>query len=329
MTRWSEPAAFGASLSILVVLLVSIFEAVAAPPPAAPPPPGPEAAATADPLLALNAASRAAYRRAKDAALARSGPVILVRGDDVVLRAGSRRDEVHFTPDEYHSLKAVSHIPLALDVTLGAVPEGERLGDERVSDLRRYRGLVTAAREAVGLARMPPAQAQRQQEIIARSLSLIDALIASGTCERDARIEYARQMAPLVMANAADAAQADLDGLDRVVRNWKREMPPREWDRLTVIVMGSALPRKDNSAVQYFSRLLGEPGEGRRIVYTESVFDESKALDQLATRRVDTHIGEDFFDDPTRMHRDLLGDAARDYLNRRFAPRAGTADQPK
>jgi hypothetical protein len=118
------------------------------------------------------------------------------------------------------------------------------------------------------------------------------------------------------MANVADAARAELDALHALVGRWRADMPAGEWDRLTVIVMGRPLPRKDSLAVQYFSRLLGEPGEGRRVVFAESLFDESKALDLLATRVVDTQLGVDFFDDPMRMHRDLLGDAARDYLDR-------------
>ncbi len=80
------------------------------------------------------------------------------------------------------------------------------------------------------------------------------------------------------------------------------------------MILGSALPRKQGLTVQYFARLLGEPGEGPRIIYAESIRDEAKALDLMATRAVDTNIGVDFFNDPARMHRDLLSDAARDYL---------------
>src|SRR3954462_7953833 len=54
--------------------------------------------------------------------------------------------------------------------------------------------------------------------------------------------------------------------------------PLVEWERLTVVVMGRQLPRRDNLAVRYFAPLLGEPGEGRRIVYAESLFDDPKAL---------------------------------------------------
>ena len=63
---------------------------------------------------------------------------------------------------------------------------------------------------------------------------------------------------------------------------------------------------------------MGEGGEGRRIIYAEALFDESKALDLLGTHLVDTRIGEAFFADPQRMHRDLLSDAAQSYLDMLF-----------
>jgi hypothetical protein len=289
------------------------------------PSPRPDVKAPTDPLLALNDASRAAYRRAKEAALARTGPVILVEGDHLVLRHGGRRTETRFTPDVFHDLKAVSHIPLALDVMLTPVPDGEPLGDALLDEFRRYRGLVVGVQERVGTLGLPPDQVRRQGEIISRSLEFIDTLTRTRTCGRAARTAFARRMAPLIMANVSDAARAELDALHRLVRHWKEEMPAGDWDRLTVIVMGRPLPRKDSLAVQFFSRLLGEPGEGRRVVFAESLFDEANALDLLATRLVDTQIGLDFFDDPTRMHRDLLGDAAREYLDHLLGRPGGAA----
>jgi hypothetical protein len=50
----------------------------------------------------------------------------------------------------------------------------------------------------------------------------------------------------------------------------------------------------------------------------EALFDEGKALDLLGTHLVDTGIGEAFFADPRRMHRDLLSDAAGAYLDTLF-----------
>jgi hypothetical protein len=38
----------------------------------------------------------------------------------------------------------------------------------------------------------------------------------------------------------------------------------------------------------------------------------------LGTRLVDTRIGAAFFEDPTRMQRDLLSDAAKQFLDELF-----------
>ena len=67
---------------------------------------------------------------------------------------------------------------------------------------------------------------------------------------------------------------------------------------------------------QYFLRLLNEPREGRRVVYAESLWQEPQALDLLGTHLLDSGVGDAFFGDSMRMHRDLLGDAARQYLAR-------------
>ena len=276
------------------------------------------APAPSDPLVALNDAAHAAYLRAKQEALARIGPVIFVAGDNLVLRQGARRTEVRFIPDVYHTLKAVSHIPLALDVMLTPTVDGGRVDDDLLDDLQHYRRLIVAAREHLASLGLTPEQTRRQGEIVAGSLAFIDRLTASRTCPPGSRAGFTHRMSPLVMANANDAAQAALDALDRLVRHWKDQMALAEWDRVTVVVMGQPLPRKDNLAVQYFARLLGVAGEGRRIVYAESLHDEPRALDLLATRLVDTQVGLDFFDDPGRMHRDLLSDAARQYLDVRF-----------
>src|SRR5206468_190790 len=151
---------------------------------------------------ALNDASRAAYKRAKEAALARTGPVILVEGDNLVLKNGSRRTETRFIPEIYHTLKAVSHIPLALDVTFGAVPEGERVDDDLLDELRKYRALVVAAGEAVGADRLGPGLAERQAAIVSESLKFLDSAAEARACGREARTSFARRVSPLVMANS-------------------------------------------------------------------------------------------------------------------------------
>ena len=75
------------------------------------------------------------------------------------------------------------------------------------------------------------------------------------------------------------------------------------------------MPRTNNLAVQYFSKLLGVKGEGIKITYAESVFQQKRAMQILGTSLLDAQIGEGYFGDPWRMHRDLLGNAAAVYLD--------------
>src|SRR5262249_44000385 len=159
--------------------------------------------------------------------LARVGPLILVEGDNLVLRRGDQRIEARFTPDLYDVVKTFSHIPLALDVMLATaeVDDGEggggRLAAGRGDALRGYRGPVQAARESLPRLGLERPQAEREAEIITASLGVIDSAIEARACSAAARRAYTRRMSPLVLANAADAARAELDALHRLVNTWR------------------------------------------------------------------------------------------------------------
>src|SRR5262245_2990648 len=109
---------YGRMILIVPLLVGLTCAAIAQVPAVTSAKPGAEPSAAAEALKALNGGFRTAYFRAKQAALARSGPVILVEGDDLVLKRGDQRIEVTYTPAVYHVLKSVAHTPLALDVML-------------------------------------------------------------------------------------------------------------------------------------------------------------------------------------------------------------------
>jgi hypothetical protein len=271
--------------------------------------------APGDPLLSLNDTSRMLYSLAKQKALAASGPVLIAEGDDLVLRNGKKRTQARVVPEIYHTLKAISHIPMALDVFLAAHEGESPLPEDMLQDLRAYRELFPAAGKRIATAGLNTKQQERQREIVERSTTFLDEVLESRQCIQARRVSFTRTMTPLVMANVADAAKAAIDMLHRQVLAWKSQMSVQEWSTICVLVTGRQLPRRDNLTVQYFAWLLRTSGENERIIYAEGLADEPRALDLLATHRVDTGIGRDFFDDSKRMKRDLLADGARDYLH--------------
>jgi hypothetical protein len=60
---------------------------------------------------------------------------------------------------------------------------------------------------------------------------------------------------------------------------------------------------------------------GKRLWYAEGVFDKDGGLNLLGTILVDRGASLAFFNDPARLERDLLADAAQRHLNRLFPRR--------
>ena len=265
-------------------------------------------------LVDLNDAFRKAYAGAKQRMLAGAGPVTIANGDTAALvRNGSRKEAMVNAPS-YHTVKTIAHVPLAIFVAL--TPGEGPLAPDRRATLAELRSLIPPARASLETLKIPPATVSRQDRITTMSMAFIDDVLAKGRYTRAALESYTKKMTPLVMENAADATRAELDILHKQVTAWRKEMTADEWAKLRVVVVGPHMPREGLVVMQYFSKVLNEQKEGRRIVYAESLWEEPRALDLLGTHMLDGAVGEAFFGDFWRMHRDLLADAAKDYLDR-------------
>jgi len=274
----------------------------------------PEPAAPVQPpaLTALNNAFRSAYADAKSRVLAVSGPTLIVNGDRFSLIHDGPRMEANVTAPIYDPVKTIAHIPLAIYVIL--TPGEGAIGDDRLQTLANLRALIPPAEESLDAVKLSPATLTRQKLIVAACLGYIDEVAAKRRFALSSLLAFTRSMAPLVMQNVTEAARAQLDATHAQVSAWRRELSPREWQQLHVVVIGPHMPREDLVVMQYFLRLLHEAREGHRVIYAESLWEEPAALDLLGTHLLDGGVGEAFFGDSMRMHRDLLGDAAKQYL---------------
>jgi hypothetical protein len=297
-------------VAVAIVMLAALPALDTGPRPAGAAEPAP---AGSDPLVELNQVFRQAYAKARQRGLDRAGPIILVEGDRLVLWQGGRREEVEFMPADYRHLKAVSHIPLAVYALLA--PDADRRFEPAgLDELRRYRERLPAVARSLHARGWSNDLLQRQKQIVADAEAFLDQVLKEGKTSRPELVRYTRRQAAALLANAAEAARLQLEALHRQVSRWRASLSADQWKAVRVVVVGSAMPRQQNLSVQYFARLLGEAGEGRRIIYAESLWDEKRALDLLGTHLLDTDVGAAFFDDPRRMHRDLLADAARAHL---------------
>jgi hypothetical protein len=254
---------------------------------AAPPAPSPD----------LNALARAGYAQARGRAVAKAGAVLLVGPAQITFLNGPRRQQLELAPPAYHQLKAVAHLALGLHSLFFA----EAPPREKLLELR-------AAAEKLPL----PEPRERQERIVRRSLQLIDDALLG---HADLRL-YEREIAPLLLENAVDAARLQIADLDRAVAEVRQQLGEASFKHLHVVIAGAHMAREGEISLQYFEKLFGER-EGQRIVFAEGLWDEPAQLNLLGTHLLDSSIGEGFFGDPRRLHRDLLSDAAAQVLQER------------
>jgi len=278
----------------------------------------PAAAQTVDDALkALNTVARDAYAHGRDSLAARVSPVIIAHFDELILHRDGQTVRERFTPPLYHRLKSVSHVPLGTVALLGAEKTGERTGPWR-QKLEALRDQARAIAPVLGQAGFSDAQKARLARILADSLAFIDAALAQGVPSAAALDAYARSLGPRLLANATDAARVQLDALHALVQRWRAQMSGEEWQRLFVMVSGARQPREGNLQFTYFVQAMGRQAVGHRLVYAEGLFAADDALALMKTIVVDRRVGVAFFDDDTRMERDLLADGAQAHLLRMF-----------
>jgi predicted ester cyclase len=276
--------------------------------------PPPAHATPADAFALADLDFRGLYAGGRAATLAKIDPLIVVELDSLILIHDGRRTEVKVIPPLYHRLKAVSHIPLAVYVSLAPYATMP-LEAERLDRLRTFRTRVVAVLEAFDQSGFLPAQSQRSRLILERCRAFLDGVLSAGKYDPAELQALTRAAGPVVLANVGDAARAQIDAYHAQVAAWRREMPPGVWGRLRVVVLGQQMARRHNVAVQYFAKLMGLPDESRRLVFAEELSGERQGLNLLATHQLDSELAEAFFGSPDRMEIDLLGNAASVYLD--------------
>ncbi len=269
-----------------------------------------------DPFESLNAAFRQQHAEAREREWARRGPVILVEFDKLTLINGDERKSAEVFPPLYDRLKSIAHAPLAISF---ALDQDGPIGDRQREQLKEIAARLRAVGAVLEKADLGAEALKRQREILDRATAFIADTLAKGSADPKGLREFARGVRPLVMKNVEEAAELQIRAYDDQVALWQKAHPGLDWGKLKVVITGSALPRKENLATQYFARLLGVPGEGPRLVYAESLYEEAKALKLLNASAVDAKSGEVFFEDPTRLYRDLMCDAAAGFLRQHGA----------
>ncbi len=279
---------------------------------------------------AINNAFREHYASARLREVAAAGPIILATGDRLLLLHQDRRQEGSQVHTNYHDLKTLAHLPLTVFCLTKSLVEDP--ADESMQRrMQSFAESMSALDDALSVAFTEPKQVEAQRRLLEKCRALLTRAMASGRVTSEVLDEFAEAVRPAIIANARQAVRLRIDNYQQQMLIWRGEMAETDWERLSIIVPGASLSRANSLAVSYFGKVLEQSGEGGRLIYAESRSDEEQAIELLGTHLLDAQIGEVFFDDVSRMKRDLLGPHANVYLDSldfdAFRPRSGGADR--
>jgi len=266
-----------------------------------------------DALTSLNNEFRAIYGQARDHYAATTLPLIICYSDRMLLIDNNVREEVPFLSEKYTDFKVVDHVPLAL-FTLLSWHCDKPLSEETLKQLEKIRTLVKAVDPKIDELGFDAKVAERQHILLDHSVGLVENLLRRKEISRENLDQFCRELEPLIMQNVDQAVANQLAIMDKTVTAWKKQLGSERFAKLTVIIVSGHMPREKHTCFQYFSKALNVKQEGLKIIYSEGEAEEKAALSVVGTHVLDATIGESFFKEPLRMHRDLLSDGAAKYL---------------
>ncbi|NET60675.1 MAG: hypothetical protein F6K47_32405 [Symploca sp. SIO2E6] len=261
--------------------------------------------------------------------------VLIVSGAKVTFcHNGKKVDKPISELDIYHILKAIGHQTLGLYLTLSSLAEqgiydlqasftvgqSAQTIEEYLKDQKQL--LEAALREVKAPDQYQVLDKQELSEIkasqeffIQKSINYITQVLNSQTIDISQLNEYIHEVAPYIVQGVNQATTAQLEGLNKVIK----ELKPEEWKSPYVVIQTVHQARYRETVIQYFERMFNEPQGNaaereNRIVVIEDNFDDNRALRLLASHIIDQKIGLAFFQDPKRMQRDALSDAATFWL---------------
>jgi hypothetical protein len=265
----------------------------------------------------LNLAARESYAAARTLSLKSDQPVFLVT-DTVTLIRGEELGALSYTPPIYHYLKSISHLPLG--VYSAAMGLHERPMDKNwMERLRALLKQIDTTEAELVRASFTDLQRVRQQNILSLSRVYLENVLARKKTDIASVKIYARKVAPLLLANAADAANVQIEGLDNAVRELSK--------KALAAITGPKTPREGNLQFQYFVYAFGSGSANTRVLYMESIFDRETALSVLKTVLNDRQASQTFFGETYRLERDLMADGATVELMRRFGQLGTQSDK--
>ncbi|MEV8230911.1 hypothetical protein AB0P41_33540 [Streptomyces sp. NPDC079167] len=217
-----------------------------------------------DAMRATNVGMRSSYAALKSALISRLSPVIVVQNDATggrftLIHQGSERESVSPVPELFELAKSISHVPQGIFSIIAAylsdevpnVPNAERIdphdldmvasegprSDGWTGPLQGYAATLRTARRQLGNAHLPQELEASCGKILDEALAFIGDSVKDGTFDMASFEEFSGRTYPSIRTNMKFAAEAQISGVEGLMRKWRGEIGEQAWKDLYTVVL--------------------------------------------------------------------------------------------
>ncbi|MDO8692795.1 MAG: hypothetical protein Q7J51_01735 [Sheuella sp.] len=280
-----------------------------------PPPNTSQLSALDQSFNSLNEEFRKLYREQTKAIMDEIPLILIVSGDSVTALSGQSRT-VYLLPNIYTEIKASLHSVLGFQGLM--VKLSGNVDDEQWQKAIQYSKYLG---ELLTLIPQTTAQ-QKTKQLTIEFVTLIkkatDEFIKQKQVNENQVHAVLTKVRPIILNVAKDIGQESAESLKAILVSIQAKTSKSDWNRTIAVIPGPITARLNNLNIAVTASVMGRELLGKRIFYSENVYDEAGIISYIEMLMRDKKLSVMLFDDPYRMWRDLLADTSTSIIETDF-----------
>lgn len=247
-------------------------------------------------------------------------PLIMNLAGTLILKYNGKTESMSITPPAYHQIKSYSHITFTIYLLLSQNSPGN-LTAATLTELQKLQSDTDAVQSMLPTLKLTPEANTTLAKLMDLTHVFLNKIIAERSWSYQELIDFYQRIKPFNEQAIRLSVQMELQTLDQAINKWLAMMGPDEIKKLGIVVATAHQPRAQEISLQYFAkRFQLRFGEGAlyetALVVLEGQYDEKAAISLLARHYLDREAAQVIFNDPEKLQRDLLADAAKVILEK-------------
>lgn len=231
----------------------------------------------------------------------------------IALYHNGKIDRKDALPPKADWLKDIDHLSIALVALF--YPFNERHIDEE--KLQKLNEIIAASKKNLPASGFSPQQKERQQKFFDLSRNIIEKTLKQGKLSPIYYQRFFAEIRPLVNANTKDSLFYEMNQTCNQVRIWREQMSKKEWQQLTVLIIGNQVVHSKSVIEDYFKKLLNtKPDYLGRLIIMDNINTIEESLKYLANIRISAIVGQVVLADSMGVLQDVYSPFWNDYLEK-------------